>query len=246
MSASASRITTGMARLSYCHLTTPRAADQNAEPKYSVTILIPKTDVATKYAIDTAIQTAIQEGIADPKTWNGRRPANPTTPLYDGDGVRRNGEAFGAECKGHWVFTASSKDRPKVYDANLQEIFDPTQIYSGMYGRANVRFYAFSKSGNTGIACALNMVQKLQDGEPLSGSRVTAEEAFGQMPAYLQQPAAPSPVPPAPPVQPAYPAPAMQPPAAAYPAAPGMTPAYPAPGTVAPGGGVDPFTGLPL
>lgn len=219
MSASASLITTGMARLSYCHLTTPRAADQTAEPKYSVTVLIPKSDAATKYAIDAAIQTAIQEGVANPRAWNGRRPVNPSTPIYDGDGTRRNGEPFGEECRGHWVFTASCKDRPKVYDANLQEILDPTQIYSGMYGRVNVRFYAFSKSGNTGIACALNMVQKLQDGEPLSGSRITAEEAFGQMPAYLQQPA--------PPAVPAY--------------APQPSPAYPA----VPGG-VDPFTGLPL
>ena len=237
MSTSASLITTGMARLSYVHLTSPRAADQNAEPKYSVTILVPKTDTATKYAIDAAIQTAIQEGVANPKAWNGRRPANPMTPLYDGDGVRRSGEAFGDECKGCWVFTASCKDRPKVYDANLQEILDPTQIYSGMYGRVNVRFYAFSKSGNTGIACALNMVQKLQDGEPLSGSRITAEEAFGQMPAYMPQPAAPSPVPPAAP--PAYPA--------AVPAAPT---AYPSTVQVAyPGaqpGGVNPFTGQPM
>lgn len=238
MSASASLITTGMARLSYCHLTTPRAADQNAEPKYSVTILIPKSDTAAKYAIDTAIQTAIQEGVANPKAWNGRRPANPTTPLYDGDGVRRNGEAFGDECKGHWVFTASSKDRPKVYDANLQEILDPTQIYSGMYGRVNVRFYAFSKSGNTGIACALNMVQKLQDGEPLSGSRITAEEAFGQLPSYLQRPAAPASQPTAPAMPPMAPAaPAAYPAQSGYGAGQYGTPAQ---------GGVDPFTGLPL
>lgn len=223
MSTSASMITTGMVRLSYCHLTAPRAADQNAEPKYSVTVLISKSDAATKYAIDTAIQTAIQEGVANPKAWNGRRPANPQTPVYDGDGLRRNGEPFGEECRGHWVFTASCKDRPKVYDANLQEILDPTQIYSGMYGRVNVRFYAFSKSGNTGIACALNMVQKLQDGEPLSGSRITAEEAFGQMPSYLQQPAA-APVP-------AYPG-------QAYPAATNTTPPM--------GSGIDPFTGLPM
>lgn len=226
MPASASQITTGIARLSYCHLTTPRAANPTSEPKYSVTVLIPKSDAATKYAIDAAIQTAIQEGINNPRAWNGRRPANPSIPLYDGDGTRRNGEPFGKECRGHWVFSASSKDRPKVYDANLQEILDPTQIYSGMYGRVNVRFYAFSKAGNIGIAGALNMVQKLQDGEPLSGNRITAEEAFGQMPAYIQQPATPA-------------APTYTPAATAYPAAP-----------IAPGApqthGIDPFTGIPF
>lgn len=203
MTNSASLVTTGLARLSYCHLTVPRASAQNAEPKYSVTVLVPKTDAATKYAIDAAVQTAIQEGLANPRAWNGRRPASPMLPLYDGDGVRRNGEPFGDECRGHWVFSASCKDRPKVYDAGLQEILDPTQIYSGMYGRVNVRFYAYSKAGNTGIAAALNMVQKLQDGEPLSGSRVTAEEAFGQsqpLPAGLSAQTA---------AYPAYPAQAM-------------------------------------
>ena len=125
-----------------------------------------------------------------------------------------------------------------MYDANLQEILDPTQIYSGMYGRVNVRFYAFSNSGNVGIACALNMVQKLQDGEPLSGSRITAEEAFGQ-PAALGAATAPGAAVPA-----TVPAPYTAP---AVTAAPYAAPPYP--GAAMPGpalGGVDPFTGLPL
>ncbi len=238
MATSANLITTGMARLSYVHLTTPRAANPNAEPKYSVTFLVPKTDAATKYTMDAAVQTAIQEGIANPKAWNGRRPANPKLPIHDGDGTRDNGEPYGEECRGCWVVTASSKDRPKVYDANLQEILDPTQIYSGMYGRVNVRFYAFSNSGNVGIACALNMVQKLQDGEPLSGSRITAEEAFGQ-PAALGAATAPGAAMPA-----TVPAPYAAP---AVTAAPYAAPPYP--GAAMPGpalGGVDPFTGLPL
>lgn len=180
------RVTTGIARLSYEHLTKPWAANATAEPKYGVTVLIPKTDAATKQAIDNAVSFAIEDGVNNQKVWNGRRPMNLGIPVYDGDGFRKNGEPFGDECKGHWVFTASSKERPKVYDANLQEILDPTQIYSGMYARVCVRFYAFSKAGNNGVAGGLEMVQKVQEGEPLSGSRITAEEAFGQPPAYMQ------------------------------------------------------------
>lgn len=46
------KVLTGEVRLSYCNLVTPRAAQQGGEPKYSVTLLIPKSDTATKANID--------------------------------------------------------------------------------------------------------------------------------------------------------------------------------------------------
>ena len=55
------KVLTGEVRLSYCSLTTPRAAKQGGEPKYSVTLLIPKTDTATKADIDAAINAAAQD-----------------------------------------------------------------------------------------------------------------------------------------------------------------------------------------
>ena len=44
----AMKVLTGEVRLSYANLTTPRAAQQGGEPKYSVTLLIPKSDAATR------------------------------------------------------------------------------------------------------------------------------------------------------------------------------------------------------
>ena len=85
---------------------------------------------------------------------------------------------FAEECRGHWVFTASSKQPPYVVDAGVQPIIQPGEVYSGMYGRVNVSFFPYANSGKKGVGCGLNGVQKLRDGEPLSG-RVTAEEAFG-------------------------------------------------------------------
>ena len=41
----ATNVTTGKARLSYVHLFKPYAAMQGQEEKFSVTVLIPKTDV---------------------------------------------------------------------------------------------------------------------------------------------------------------------------------------------------------
>ena len=49
----AQKVLTGEVRLSYCNLIQPRAPlSGQGDPKYSVTILIPKTDVATKADID--------------------------------------------------------------------------------------------------------------------------------------------------------------------------------------------------
>ncbi len=172
-------VTTNEVRISYEHLLKPHANQPGAEEKYSATLLIPKTDVQTKQRIDAAIQAAIQEGIAG--KWGGARPANPAIPIYDGDGLRPNGEPFGPECKGHWVMTASSKRKPEIVDLNLNPILDATEIYSGMYARVNVNFFAYNTAGKKGIGCGLGPVQKTRDGEPL-GFRVTAAEAFGDLP----------------------------------------------------------------
>lgn len=70
----AMKVLTGEVRLSYANLTTPRAAQQGGEPKYSVTLLIPKSDAATKADIDAAIQAAASDALA--KVWNGARPCS--------------------------------------------------------------------------------------------------------------------------------------------------------------------------
>lgn len=210
-------VTTGKARLSYEHLFTMYSRDPKQPPKYSVTVLIPKSDIATKSRIDAAIAAATQNGIA--KCWNGAKPPIVAVPVYDGDGVRpTSGEPFGDECKGCWVFTASSKQPPQVVDPGLNPIINASEVYSGCYARVNVNFFPYNSNGKRGIGCGLNCVQKLEDGEPLGGG-ISAAEAFGAPMA--------SPAPAATPVQ-QYPQ--------GYPAAPAPAAYY---------GGVDPITGMP-
>jgi Protein of unknown function (DUF2815). len=191
----ATQVTTGEVRLSYEHLLKPYTVDPKNEAKYSVTLLIPKTDYATKSRIDAAIQAAILEGVTN--RWGGKRPPQPAIPLWDGDGVRLNGESFGEECKGHWVMTASSKQKQDIVDLQRQPILDATQIYSGMYALAAINFFAYDSNGKRGIGCGLGPIMKTRDGEPLGG-RMTADDAFGapdgynvtapQMSAYPAQP----------------------------------------------------------
>lgn len=173
-------VTTGKVRLSYVHLFKPYAAMVGQEEKYSCTILVPKTDTDTMNRINAAIEAAKQRGVSE--KWNGQCPPIVPTPVYDGDGVRpSDGMAFGPECKGHWVFTASSKIdyQPEVVDLNLNPILNQSEVYSGMYAKVNVTFYPYAFGGKKGIGCGLGPVQKVADGESLGGSAPSASQVFG-------------------------------------------------------------------
>lgn len=176
----ATKVLTGEVRLSYAHLTEPYANPKNpgAEPKYSVTMLIPKTDTATKADIDASMKAAYEAAVTN--DWKGARPQLRNALIYDGDGVRNDGTPFGPECKGHWVMTANSKRKPQVvHISNLKAELAPQDIYSGMYARVTVNFFAFSVNGNRGIGCGLGNVLKIRDGEPLSGGASAASDFEG-------------------------------------------------------------------
>lgn len=204
------RVVTGVGRLSYVNLLQMQQSRFGGEPKYSVTLLLPKSDARTKQMLDAAIEAAIQEGQA--KLWRGQRPADLLLPIYDGDGNKPKGGAYGSECKGHWVMQASTKLKPRVVDLTLQDIMQPTEIYSGMYGRISVNFAAYDK-GNRGIRVSLDNVQKTADGQPLGNHADPQDDFAAPAPAY-QAPA------------PAYQAPVYQPPVQTQPAPAYQAPAY--------------------
>lgn len=179
-------INTGVVRLSYANLFEARGINGN-DPKYSTAILIPKSDVKTVQKIKEAIAAAAEQGKAK---WGGKVPGNLKTPLRDGDEERPDDENYA----NHYFLNATSKNKPSVAkpvgrDANgkpkFQEITDTTEVYSGCYAKVNVNFYPFNTNGNRGIAAGLNIVVKVQDGEPLAGrasvSSAFADEDFDDM-----------------------------------------------------------------
>ena len=173
----ATKVLTGEVRLSYANLTPPRAAMQGGEPKYSVTLLIPKSDAATITSINESIKAAYDEGVS--KKWSGAHPT-PRQIVHDGDGLRPSGLPFGDECKGHWVLTASSKNKPQVVSPeNINCELLPSDIYSGMYARVTLNFYPYDTAGSKGVACGLGNVLKTRDGEPLSGGASAASDFDG-------------------------------------------------------------------
>lgn len=168
-------------RLSYVHILKPYARDPKSDAKYQTTILVPKSDTNAKAMIDAAIEGAKRNGLAN--KWQGAMPQRVPTPIWDGDGLTQNGNEFGPECKGHWVFTASSPaDKPiEVVDANVQPILRATDVYSGMYANVSVNFFAYNYQGKKGIGCGLGPVQKVADGEPLGGQAPSAKSIFSPL-----------------------------------------------------------------
>lgn len=163
------KLVTGKVRLSFVNAFVPSGM-AGAEPKYSVQILIPKTDKVTLDKIQKAIDEAISEGT---KKWGGKVPPRLKMPLRDGDEEKPDVAAY----KGMMFMSCSSKQKPNVVDAQVQPILDATELYSGCYGRVSINMYAFDVSGNRGIACGLNNIQKLADGESLAG-KSRAEDDF--------------------------------------------------------------------
>ena len=171
------KVLTGEVRLSYCHLLEPKPQQSGGDPKYSVTLLIPKTDKATMDDLAASFNAAYEDGVN--KKWNGARPT-PRAIIHDGDGYRPNGGTFGDECKGCWVVTASSKNKPQVVGIdNIRSELAPQDIYSGMYARVTVNFFPYDTAGSKGVACGLGNVLKTRDGEPLAGGASAASDFDG-------------------------------------------------------------------
>lgn len=167
------KVVTGKVRFSYAHLFEAQQ-QKDGDAKYSVTLLIPKNDTQTM----TKIRTAIAEARENFCSRNGANalPAKPNHTLHDGDGMRDSGEEFGPECKGCYVITVGSKQKPIIVDSFRNVITDPGEIYSGCYGRAAINFYGYNRNGRKGISAGLLSVQKLHDGEPLGGSMGSADD----------------------------------------------------------------------
>lgn len=169
------KVITGVnTRWSYANVWDAKSINGGA-PKFSVSLIIPKADTVTVNKIKAAMQAAYEEGQSKLKGNGKTVPALSVlkTPMRDGD-LERPDDAAYANC---YFINANSAAAPGIVDADRQPIIDRSEVYSGVYGRASINFYAFNSNGNKGIACGLNNLQKIKDGEPLGG-RSRAEDDF--------------------------------------------------------------------
>ncbi len=164
--------------MSYLNVNEPKTPLGGGTPKYSVSLIIPKSDKGTIEKIRAAIKAAYDEGQSKLKGNSKFVPAlkDLKIPLRDGDKDRPGDDAY----KDSFFVNANSTTKPGVVDADCQPILDSSELYSGIIGRASINFYAFNSNGNKGIACGLNNIQKLADGTPLGGHS-RAEDDFADL-----------------------------------------------------------------
>ena len=161
-------------RWSFANVWEPKSIN-GGTPKYSVSLIVPKSDVKTVAKIKAAIEAAYHEGEAKLKGSGKSVPplAAIKNPLRDGDIERPDDSAYANA----YFINANATSAPGIVDADRNPILSRSEVYSGVYGRASISFYAFNSNGNKGVACGLNNLQKVRDGEPLGG-KTSAESDF--------------------------------------------------------------------
>jgi hypothetical protein len=168
----------GEVRFSYCNVFAPRRNPDGTQGKYSVCVIIPKSNTEAVALFKSAYEAARAAG----KTtkWGGKIPAKVTMPLHDGDEERPDDPAF----EGCWYFNCSSNNAPgvRVKDelGQIVEALDDSDFYSGAYGAVTVNLFPYASNGNSGVGIGLNNLIKLRDGERLSGGR-SADADFSDL-----------------------------------------------------------------
>ena len=168
----------GEVRFSYAYVFSKRQNPDGTPGKYSVCVIIPKSNTEAVALFKQAFENAKTAGKST--KWGGKVPAKVQLPLHDGDEERPDDPAF----EGCYYFNASSQNAPgvRIKDSNgaIVEALDSEDFYSGCYGAISINMFPYAASGNSGVGVGLNNVIKLRDGEKLSGGR-TADADFSDL-----------------------------------------------------------------
>jgi Protein of unknown function (DUF2815) len=163
-------VTTNKVRFSFANVFEKgKSFNGEGEGKYSVSVIVPKSDKEGVAKIQNIINEVIEENAQG--FFGGKTKG---LKLWFRDGDEERDDPTYADS---YFFTASSYNQPKVVDENRQEILDPTEFYSGCYGRVSISVFPYDSNGARGITFGLNAIQKLEDGERFGGG-ISAEQAF--------------------------------------------------------------------
>lgn len=173
----------------FSNIFTPRSYQPGQDPQYSMLLVFDKKQLEQSYfkgnkllpqkekwqklrnMVGAAATTKFGEDEA--KKLAARKKLK--LPWRDGSEYDEYGEPFGDKS----IFIRlSSKTPPGVVDASRNPIIDDSEFYSGCFARATAAVWPYDTKGNKGITLLLNNVQKIADGERLSGSKKAAEDDF--------------------------------------------------------------------
>lgn len=175
---------TPLCRFTYVNVFEPKP-NLSGDLKYSVGLMFPKEDTAAIGVIKKAIEDAIQAGISK-GTITAAQVKSRTFkyPLRDGDTYYEEADEASKDSRagyrGMMFLSASSNTPVGIVDRHASPIMDHSEFYSGCWGHADIRFYAFNRGGGIGIGVGLQNVMKKKDDDRLDG-RQDAASAFASV-----------------------------------------------------------------
>lgn len=205
------KVWTGEVRLSFPFLfETARDPKGEDTGKYTVKLLIPKTDKKTFECLLAGINDVIAE------VWGANKPKGLNLPIADGDAIFE--EKGREETKGMWVVNAWSRDKPGILDRKAKIVVTKERreelsrkadsnpenakefekyseltdqdIYSGCWARVSLKAkewgVKFKTPGGVGVRFELHNLQKTKDDETFSG-KVSASADFQGLDAEEEQ-----------------------------------------------------------
>lgn len=151
---------TGRVILQFINFKEPFSFNEKDNPKYSVTILIPKDNKAEIDNLKKIINKHWKEsGLSDTK--NGQ------FPLKDGETIYNEKIAEGKEMdetiKGFYQFKSTTKFKYKLVtkDPKINFTGEESEI-KGYWCRLSINVYAYKSGSNCGVTSFLNAVQAIE------------------------------------------------------------------------------------
>lgn len=167
----------GPVRFSYANVHEAKQINNQGDPKFSCTALIPKLDTKQVAEVEKAINEAYAEGVAT--LWGGkvdtRKIPNFKWAIHDGELEKPDIPEY----DGMMFVNASNKQRPGILvrsEGNNHPLTNLEDFYSGCWGYMTVSFFAFDNISK-GVGCSLQNILKTKDGEKLT-ARASADEDF--------------------------------------------------------------------
>lgn len=165
------KVVTGKAIIAHPSLFSPRPENSEIDAgKFTVMVVVKKSDAETTAKLKAAVEAAIKA------QWPDKVPGSLMKPVKDGDQKYDEDQKKHGYLKGCWYLNAKTTTRPKVFDGQVQEILDPTEVTSGDYAKVSLNFKAYDKAGNRGVGVYLNAVQHLGKGPEVIGGGNPADD----------------------------------------------------------------------
>lgn len=169
----ANRFNTPQFRAAFISVFKARAQKQQdgsmGEAKYTVRAAFPPTTDLSQMKSEAAL--------AAKEKWGDKVPKNIRSPFRLNEELDNPVAGLGDD----WTivtFSAKADNKPGVVDAQVNEIMDESEVYSGAWFRVQTRAYAYDQAGNKGVSFALDNIQKMKDDEAIGNSKPKATAAF--------------------------------------------------------------------